>query len=109
MVVAAALLWAVNGTVSKVMLVGGLAADDLAELRTVAAFVVLLLLVLLLQPRSLRMTRDEVPWIAVYGVVGFGVVVLLYFVAIRRLDVGIALLIEFTAPVFVALWARFVG
>src|SRR3990172_8585040 len=32
----------------------------------------------------------------------------LYFVAIHNLPVGIALLIEFTAPLFVALFARFV-
>ncbi len=108
MVVTAALLWAVNGTVSKVMLVGGMPASDLAELRATGAFVCLLAIVLVTAPRTLRMTRRELPAVAVYGLVGFVFVQLLYFVAIRRLEVGIALLIEFTAPVFVALWARFV-
>jgi drug/metabolite transporter (DMT)-like permease len=108
MVVTAALLWAVNGTVSKVMLVGGMPAADLAELRATGAFVCLLVVVLLTAPATLRMTRRELPSIAVYGLVGFVLVQLLYFVAIKRLEVGIALLIEFTAPVFVALWARFV-
>ena len=32
----------------------------------------------------------------------------LYFVAIERLPIGIGLLLEFTAPVLVALWARLV-
>ena len=32
---------------------------------------------------------------------------MLYFVAIARMPVGIALLFEYTAPLFVALWARF--
>ncbi len=108
MVVTAALLWAVNGTVSKVMLVGGMPASDLAELRATGAFVCLLAIVLVTAPRTLRMTRRELPAVAVYGLVGFVFVQLLYFVAIKRLEVGIALLIEFTAPVFVALWARFV-
>jgi drug/metabolite transporter (DMT)-like permease len=108
MVVTAALLWAVNGTVSKVMLVGGMPAADLAELRATGAFVCLLAIVLATAPRTLRMTRRELPAVAVYGLVGFVFVQLLYFVAIKRLEVGIALLIEFTAPVFVALWARFV-
>ena len=108
MVVTAALLWAVNGTVSKVMLVGGMPAADLAELRATGAFACLLAIVLVTAPRTLRMTRRELPAVAVYGLVGFVFVQLLYFVAIRRLEVGIALLIEFTAPVFVALWARFV-
>ena len=43
-----------------------------------------------------------------YGVVGFALVTWLYFVAIERLPIGIGLLLEFTAPVLVALWARLV-
>ena len=39
--------------------------------------------------------------------VGFGAVQWLYFVAIDRLPIGIGLLFEFTAPVLIALWARF--
>ncbi len=31
----------------------------------------------------------------------------LYFVAIERMPIGIALLIEFTAPIMVVLWVRF--
>ena len=108
MVVTAALLWAVNGTVSKVMLLGGMPAAELAELRATGAFACLLVIVLCSAPRALRMSRRELPAVAVYGVVGFVAVQLLYFVAIKRLEVGVALLIEFTAPVFVALWARFV-
>jgi drug/metabolite transporter (DMT)-like permease len=44
-----------------------------------------------------------------FGVCGVALVQLFYFLAIRRLPVGIALLIEYLAPLLVALWARFVG
>jgi drug/metabolite transporter (DMT)-like permease len=40
-------------------------------------------------------------------VVGFAFVQWFYFVSIHRLPVGIALLIEYTSPLLVALWARF--
>ena len=53
-------------------------------------------------------TRDELALLAFYGIVGFALVQWLYFVAIERLPIGIGLLFEFTAPVLVALWARFV-
>jgi len=60
-------------------------------------------------PRRLRIqTRRELSRLAIYGVVGFAVVQWLYFVAIDRLPIGIGLLFEFTAPVLIALWARFV-
>ena len=38
---------------------------------------------------------------------GIALVQALYFVAIQRLHVGVALLFEFTAPVFIVLWTRF--
>lgn len=43
-----------------------------------------------------------------FGVFGFAAVNLLYFLAIQRLNVGIALIIEFTAPIWIALWLRFI-
>jgi drug/metabolite transporter (DMT)-like permease len=108
MVIAAALLFALNGTVSKVMLIGGMPAPELAQLRSAGAFVGLLVIVLLTRPSTLRIPRRELPVIVVYGVLGFAFVQWLYFIAIKRLPVGIALLLEFTAPLLVALWARFV-
>jgi drug/metabolite transporter (DMT)-like permease len=107
MVVCAALLWAVNGSVAKVMLDAGMPSTALAELRATAAFLGLLAVVVATRPRTLRMERREIPIVALYGVVGFAAVQLFYLVAIKRLPVGIALLIEFTAPLLVALWVRF--
>jgi drug/metabolite transporter (DMT)-like permease len=40
--------------------------------------------------------------------VGLALVQWSYFFAIHRLDIGIALLIQYVAPILVALWARFV-
>jgi drug/metabolite transporter (DMT)-like permease len=40
--------------------------------------------------------------------IGLAVVQWAYFFAIHRLDIGIALLIQYIAPILVALWARFV-
>jgi drug/metabolite transporter (DMT)-like permease len=41
-------------------------------------------------------------------VVGLAFVQLLYFIAIHRLEIGVALLIQYVAPVLIALWARLV-
>ena len=109
MAIAAAGLFAVNGTVSKVILTGGgLTTLRLTELRATGAFLALVAFLLLTKPRRLRVRRDEVPLLLLYGVVGFALVQWLYFVAIERLPIGIGLLLEFTAPVLVALWARLV-
>jgi drug/metabolite transporter (DMT)-like permease len=55
----------------------------------------------------LAVSRSELPLLIGYGLAGFFLVPTLYFVAISRLPVGIGLLFEYTAPLLVALWARF--
>ena len=108
MVATAATLFAVNGSVSKVVLDSGLSSLELAQIRaTCAALGLLAFLAVFARPR-LRVDRRELLFLAAFGVVGVALVQWLYFVAIHNLPVGVALLIEFTAPLFVALFARFV-
>ena len=107
MAVAAAGLFAINGTVSKVILTSAdMTSLRLTELRTTGAFVGLAAFIALTSPARLRIRRNEIGLLVFYGVVGFALVTWLYFVAIERLPIGIRLLLEFTAPVLVALWAR---
>jgi len=108
MVLAASLLFAVNGTVSKLVMASGLDSLHLVEIRCLAAAVVFFALAALRSPASLAIGRRELGFIAGYGTVGVAMVQWLYFAAIVRMPVSISLLIEFTAPVLVALWVRFV-
>lgn len=109
MTIAAATLFALNGAVSKI----ALDASDIGtlrwtELRSTGGFVGIALGLAIVAPRRLRIgTREEIGRFAFYGIVGFALVQWLYFVAIDRLPIGIGLLFEFTAPVLIALWARF--
>jgi len=108
MAIVGALLFSVNGSVSKVALTSGMDSLTLVLLRCAGGMICLSILVLIVEPGRLRVARHEWPLLLVYGVVGIALVQWLYFVAIARLPVGLALLLEFTAPVIVALWARFV-
>ncbi len=108
LVLGAATLFAVNGTVSKLVLGSGLSAQRLVEIRCAGAAVVLCLLALARDRHSLRTPRREITFVVVYGVVGVAMVQWLYFVALGRIPVSLTLLIEFTAPLMVALWVRFV-
>jgi drug/metabolite transporter (DMT)-like permease len=108
MVIAGAVLFSVNGSVSKVALSSGIDSLSLVLLRCAGCAVTLLVLVLLIDRSRMRVNRSEWPLLIAYGVVAIAMVQWLYFVAIARLPVGIALLLEFTAPLMVALWAKFV-
>ena len=109
LVTTAAMFFAVNGAVSKIVLTStDLSGLQLTELRSAGAFACLAVFVALTTPGRLRIARDEIRLLVFYGIVGFAFVQWLYFVAIERLPIGIGLLLEFTAPVLVALWARLV-
>lgn len=103
----AAFLFAINGTVSKTLLLGDFPASVLTQIRATGAFLILLLFVALTRRSALRLHRDEVPLLLVYGILGIAMTQFLYFAAIARMPIGITLLIEFTAPLFVAVWFRF--
>lgn len=109
MVAVAATLFGVNGAVSKVTLSSGISSLRLTEARSAGAFAGLALAVLLTAPRRFRTTRAELPRLALFGIVGVVFVQWFYFVAIHRLAVGIALLIQYLAPLLIALWARTFG
>jgi len=47
--------------------------------------------------------------LAAFGILGLAFVQWLYLFAIHRLELGVALLIQYLAPLLVALWARFVA
>jgi drug/metabolite transporter (DMT)-like permease len=105
MIVAAALLFAVNGTVSKVVLQSGISSLELTQVRATGGFLGFALLLALTRRQTLRLTRREVPYLVVFGIAGVALVQWLYFVSIGRLPIGIALLIEYIAPILIALWA----
>jgi drug/metabolite transporter (DMT)-like permease len=102
--VGAAALFAVNGTVSTLALQAGIPATNLTALRCTGAALALMLVLAVMSPARLRIRWREVPFIAVFGVVGIALTQFLYYVAIGRLPVGIALVFEMTAPVFIALY-----
>jgi drug/metabolite transporter (DMT)-like permease len=101
---ASAGLFALNGTVSTLALQAGIPPTRLTALRCTGAALGLLLVLVVASPGRLRVTWREVPFLAVFGVVGVALTQFLYYVAIGRMPVGIALVFEMTAPVFIALY-----
>ncbi|HET8895446.1 MAG TPA: EamA family transporter [Gaiellaceae bacterium] len=109
MVLVAATLFGVNGSVAKVALSSGLSSLRLTEARSAGAFIGLTVIALIYSPASLRVTRRELPRLALFGIAGVAFVQLFYFLSIHRLAIGISLLIQYIAPVLVAIYARTFG
>jgi drug/metabolite transporter (DMT)-like permease len=103
-----ALFFSFNGIIAKLVLASGLSPMRLTQVRCGGAFIILSTYVFFRYREKLRTTRADLPHLAIYGVVGFFAVQALYFVAISRLHVSIALIMEFTAPIWIVIWLRYV-
>lgn len=109
LVVLGATLFIVNSGVSRVALRNGVSSLELTSLRVTGTLVALLLVAAVFQRSALRVPRGrDLLLVVALGLFGVALLQFLYFVAIDRLTIGLALLLEFQAPFLVALWAKLV-
>ena len=60
--------------------------------------------VAVVRPRLLRIERSQIPLMALIGVAGLAVVYAAYFIAIERLQIGVAVTVQYLAPLMLLLW-----
>lgn len=106
--VAAAVTFASSGPLAKSVMDAGMPSGQVTFLRIGLAAGLVLISALTLRPRSLQFHGRD--WVEILGFGLFGVAGAqsFFFAAVARLPVAVAMLLEATAPVFVALWVRFV-
>lgn len=103
--IGSSLAFALSGPLAKPLLDAGWSSGGTAMVRIGGAAVVLLVPTLILIARSRGRTLvGNVRFLVGYGVFPIAGAQLGFFSAIQTLPVGVALLIEYLAPVFVVLW-----
>jgi drug/metabolite transporter (DMT)-like permease len=108
--IVAAAFYAVGGVIAKRAFELGVAPETLAELRILFAFVVFLALTLAFKRRELlTIKRVDLPWLVLFGLLGVMAVQLVYYQAIQRIPIGVALVIEYTAPLLILGYWRLRG
>ena len=108
LVLFAAVLFGLNAGVSRIPLRGGTPTDTFTTVRITAAFLAFVLIALVVDRSTLRVPRGRaLLLIAGLGIAGFAGLQWTYNVAITRLPLSIALLLEYLGPVLVVLWVRF--
>jgi len=108
LLILSALMFSSNGIASKLLLDGHITAWRLAQVRAISACAILAVYLWRRAPRTFRIKRSEILPLVSYGIIGIAMVQALYFVSISRMHVSIALLIEFTAPVWIVVYLRVV-
>jgi len=107
-VVLGAIFFSLSGVVVTLVL-DHMTAFRLAQIRALGAFSLLFLITFIQDRSSLKAERREIPTLIFYGVVGYAMVQLGYFISISRgIPLSLVSILEFTAPVWIVLWIKFV-
>ncbi len=114
-IAAATLFWGVSATLGRAVFTGRMRIGGdlipsisplmLAQSRTTFAFLMLVPLLLALRGRdSLKMSRRDVLDCALVGTFGIAASNFFYYYAVEKTSVATAIILQYTAPVFVLLW-----
>lgn len=103
--VTAAILFGVNASTTKVIIESGISPEQVVFVRSLFAFLISLCWALVANASQLRVPRRLIPALILLGIVGVGMLQWTYSLAVLLLPVGIALLIEYTAVLWVPLIA----
>ena len=101
------LLFGLNASTTKVLIESGISAEQLVLFRSAAVALFAAIGVALTNPKAFKLQLREMPFFALFGVVGVGLMQWAYSNAVANLQVGVALLIEYTAIVIVPVASYF--
>ena len=103
-----AIFFSANGIIVTLVL-DHMTTFRLAQVRAIGTFFLLFIITLIQDRNSLKAERREIPTLIFYGVFGYAMVQLGYFIGIARgVPLSLVLIIEFTAPIWIVLWIKFV-
>ncbi|KQX07141.1 MULTISPECIES: DMT family transporter [unclassified Leifsonia] len=102
----AALLFGMNGSVTKVIVEAGITPAQLTFWRVASVTVIAGAILLVTNRRAFRITPRQLAVMAALGIFGVALLQWTYAVAVSLLPVGIALLLEYLAVLAVAVIAR---
>ena len=105
LILGASLLFGLNASTSKVLVASGISPEVLVIYRSAFTAALAAVAVILHNPKAFRVQAREWPGLIAFGVVGIGIMQWSYTNAVSRLPVGISLLFEYTAAIWVPLFS----
>lgn len=108
-VLTAAVLFGINGSLSRLLFDSGVTPLTLVEFRMIVGSLCLFGFLFTQSWRAWRLPRSAQGWLVAFGL-SIALVTYTYFVAISRVNIALVLVIQFTGPVWMAavetLWRR---
>ena len=109
LVVLATIFWSSSGIfISFIMEGSDLSAVGLAFWRDLSTFLVLLIGIVVTNPKRLHVKKSDLPWLAAMGAISIGIFHILWNNAVVMIGASLATVIQCNAPIFVTIMAYFV-
>jgi drug/metabolite transporter, DME family len=108
MIILAATMWGSFGVMTKALYSLGLDPWSLTFYRTFFGFICFAVVVFTTSRSSLRVRKEDIPFLALYGLVSTAAFHAVYIYTISIMSVAVASVLLYTAPGFSAIMARFV-
>ena len=97
------LLFGLNASTSKIVMALGILPGQLVGFRSMSNAVLAGLVLLVTRPKAFKVSLRELPALLAFGLIGVAIMQWAYSISLQLLPVGIALLFEYTAIVWVPL------
>jgi len=107
LIITAALLWAFAAPIAKYLFNAGITPEDLVQARVSYTFLILAFFFVLFKRTFLHISKKDIVYFMILGIVGFALVQYTYFYAISLIDVGIAIALQYTAPTMIVIYSAF--
>ena len=104
-VVLAAVFWAASGSAAKFLFNSGITAFQLCQLRITLSAVSVFIWLLIRNPQLLRISPRDIFYFLLLGTFGMAAINFTYLFAISKIHVAAAILLQYLAPVFIALYS----
>lgn len=104
----AAILFGLNASTTKVIIQSGITTEQVVFIRSLSAFSLALIWALFANRSELKAGLKQLPILILIGILGVGMLQWTYSMAVVKLPVGIALLIEYTAVLWVPIVAMII-
>lgn len=102
----AATLWGVAGAAAKYLFASKAVPPFLlVQVRMGLSFLILAAVLAVAAPQLLKVRRENLPFFAIWGVLGMAAIQYTYLLAISETNVATAIFLQYLAPIFTALYA----
>jgi drug/metabolite transporter (DMT)-like permease len=104
-VILAATMWGTNGVVAKYLFNHGVSPSMLVQIRSTLAFLILFSVLALFKKDLIRFTGKDALFMTTFAIGGMAMVNFMYFYTISKTNVATGVLLQYTGPVFITIFA----